>query len=137
MLAAQIVEFNRPVAINAVPIPPSDNLKPHDLYLKVAAAGLCHTDLEYLRGSIPDTKLPITLSHEAAGTLIAKGSEVTYFSIGNRILAGQTFNRCGKCADCLGPEEYQHYCAYREPLMTVGRDGAFQEYLVVEAAKLF
>lgn len=100
--------------------------------LKVAVAGLCHSDLEYLKGTFPDITRPVTGSHEGTGVLIAKGSAVTKFRIGDRILAGQTFGRCGDCEICHGPENYRHYCPNKETMMSVHRNGAFQEYLVVD-----
>ncbi|RLL94965.1 hypothetical protein CFD26_101989 [Aspergillus turcosus] len=72
-------------------------------------------------------------SHEGTGVVIAKGDAVTRFDIGDRIMAGQTFDRCGECDDCRGPENYQHYCEHQGPMMSTERNGAFQEYLVVDA----
>lgn len=132
MLAAQIMKFNDPHSINKIPVPTASDLRPHEILLKVAVAGLCHSDLEYLKGTFPDIMLPVTGSHEGTGTLIAKGSDITHLNIGDRILAGQTFGRCGKCDICQGPENYRHYCPNRETMMSVHRNGAFQEYLVVD-----
>ncbi|KAK5098409.1 hypothetical protein LTS08_006542 [Lithohypha guttulata] len=132
MLAAQIVGFHKPHSINKIPVPDINNLNPHDLYLKVAVSGLCHSDLEYLKGTFPHISLPITGSHEGTGVILAKGSAVDYFNVGDRILAGQTFGRCGECDICKGPENYRHYCPHRETMMSVHRNGAFQEYLIVD-----
>lgn len=133
MLAAQITAFNQPHSINKIPVPEINNLQPHDLYLKVAVAGLCHSDLEYIKGTFPQITLPITGSHEATGVVLAAGNAVTNFKPGDRVLAGQTFGRCGNCDECKGPEPYRHYCENRETMMSVHRNGAFQEYLVVDA----
>lgn len=89
MLAAQIVEFNQPFSIRKIPVPLIEELKPHDLYLKVAVAGLCHSDLEYLAGTFPHITRPITGSHEATGVVLARGSAIDEFNIGDRVLAGQ------------------------------------------------
>ncbi|KAK3616751.1 hypothetical protein LTR56_025743 [Elasticomyces elasticus] len=138
MRAVQIVEFNKPHEIRDIPTPRPEDLTPHDLLLKIAVPGLCHSDLEYMKGFFP-IKLPVTGSHEGTGTVVAKGSGVKNFEIGDRVLAGMTFGRCGECDVCKGPENYQHYCPNRETMMSVERNGAFQEYLVVdgrEAARL-
>ena len=133
MQACQIIEFNQPHQIRTIPTPSSTDLRPYDLLLKVAASALCHSDLEYIKGVFP-INLPVTASHEGTGTVVAAGKSVTRFKAGDRVLAGQTFGRCGDCEICNGPEEYQHYCPKVEPMMSVGgRIGAFQEYLVVDA----
>lgn len=130
MRACQILEYNRPHQIRTIPTP--DTLKPHDILLKVAVSALCHSDLEYQNGTL-DCTVPVTGSHEGTGVVIAKGDAVTRFVIGDRIMAGQTFDRCGECDDCKGPENYQHYCEHQGPMMSTQRNGAFQEYLVVDA----
>lgn len=132
MLAAQIIEHNTPHQIRSIPTPSPSTLAPHSLLLKVAVSSLCHSDLEYLSGALP-SRLPVTASHEGTGTVLAAGAAVTAFAPGDRIMAGQTFDRCGACADCLGPEPYRHYCEFQGPMMSTTRDGAFQEYLVVDA----
>ena len=133
MQACQIIEYNEPHQIRTIPTPSSKDLKPYDLLLKVAVSALCHSDLEYLNGVFP-IELPVTASHEGTGTVIGMGSSVTRFEKGDRVIAGQTFGRCGDCEICSGPENYRHYCEKREPMMSVGgRNGAFQEYLVVDA----
>jgi propanol-preferring alcohol dehydrogenase len=130
MLACQIVEYNQPHEIRRIPTP--QVLQPHDLLLKVAVSSLCHSDLEYVKG-IMELVLPITASHEGTGVVVAKGSLVTDFHLGDRILAGQTYGRCGECDDCRGPENYRHYCDNLFNMMSVKRNGAFQEYLIVDA----
>jgi propanol-preferring alcohol dehydrogenase len=130
MFACQIVEFNKPHQIRTIPTP--SNLSENDLLLKVAVAALCHSDLEYQAGAL-GSKLPVTASHEGTGVVVAKGSAVARFQIGDRVMAGQTFDRCEKCDDCKGLESYRHYCQNKGSAMSVERNGAFQEYLVVDA----
>ena len=132
MQACQIIEFNKPHQIRTIPTPNAKDLKPNDLLLKIAVSALCHSDLEYVKGVFP-IQLPVTASHEATGTVIGFGSNNTRFKVGDRVVAGQTFGRCAECDICHGPEDYRHYCQNREPMMSVaGRNGAFQEYLVVD-----
>ena len=133
MQACQIVEFNQPHQIRTIETPSIKDLKPYDLLFKVAVPALCHSDLEYLKGVFP-IQLPVTASHEGTGTVVATGTSVTRFKPGDRVLAGQTFGRCGDCEICNGPENFRHYCENRDVMMSVGgRNGAFQEYLVVDA----
>lgn len=129
MLAAQVVEFNKPYNIDNIPTPTS--LSPHDLLLKVAVAALCHTD-RMVSAGVMGTKLPCTASHEGAGTVVATGSSITDFSPGDRVMAGLPFHRCGHCPDCLGSEELQHYCPNVKGHLGVTLDGAFAEYMLVD-----
>ncbi|KAK3676145.1 hypothetical protein LTR78_003895 [Recurvomyces mirabilis] len=132
MRAVQIVEYNKPHEIRTIDTPQPKDLRPHEILLKIAVPGLCHSDLEYLAGHMP-TKLPVTGSHEGTGTVIATGSDMSsHFKPGDRVLAGKTFGRCGECEICQGPENYRHYCRKRDSMMSVERDGAFQQYLVVD-----
>ena len=123
MQACQIIEFNKPHQIKTIPTPSTKDLKPYDLLIKVAVPALCHSDLEYQKGVFPIT-LPVTASHEGTGTVVAFGSSVDRFQVGDRVVAGQTFGRCGECEICKGPERWRHYCPNREPMMSVaGRNG--------------
>ena len=79
------------------------------------------------------TALPCTGSHEGTGTVVARGSFVEGFSKGDRVMAGLPRNRCGHCPDCLGPEGYRQYCPNLEGYVGVTLDGAFAEYVVVDA----
>ncbi|KAF2486307.1 alcohol dehydrogenase [Neohortaea acidophila] len=137
--AVQIVEFNKPHELRTIPTPSVSDLRPHEVLIKIAASGLCHSDLEYLKGGFP-LDLPVTACHEGTGTVIAFGSNMHRFKVGDRVVAGQTFGCCGDCEDCNGPEHSRHYCQNRETMMCAGgRNGAFQEYLVIdgrEASKI-
>lgn len=137
--AVQIVEFNKPHQLRTIPTPSVSDLRPHEVLIKIAASGLCHSDLEYLKGGFP-LDLPVTACHEGTGTVIAFGSNMHRFKVGDRVVAGQTFGCCGDCEDCNGPEHSRHYCQNREPMMCAGgRNGAFQEYLIIdgrEASKI-
>ena len=79
--------------------------------------------------------LPMTASHEGAGTVVATGSSVSpaTFQKGDRVMAGLPFNRCGHCTDCLGPENYKHYCPNLQGYVGVTLDGAFAEYMIADA----
>ncbi|KAL8955026.1 MAG: hypothetical protein Q9193_006952, partial [Seirophora villosa] len=74
---------------------------------------------------IMGTKLPCTASHEGSGEVVALGSSVADFRMGDRVMAGLPMHRCGHCADCLGPEELKHYCPNIKGHVGVTLDGAF------------
>ena len=79
------------------------------------------------------TALPCVASHEGAGTVTATGEAVTGFKKGDRVMAGLPRNRCGHCADCLGPAGYRHYCPRIAGHVGVTLDGAFAEYMIADA----
>ena len=79
------------------------------------------------------TPLPCTASHEGTGTAIAIGSSVQEFKRGDRVMAGLPRDRCGQCTDCVGPDKLKHYCKNIKGYVGVTLDGAFAEYMVVDA----
>ncbi|KAF1929602.1 GroES-like protein [Didymella exigua CBS 183.55] len=129
MLAAQVVEYNKPYKVHKVPVP--SDLGPHDLLIKVAVASLCHTDFMVAEG-LMGTKLPCTGSHEGAGTVVAVGSAAAGFNEGDRVMAGIVYHPCGTCPDCLGPENYSQYCPRSEGL-GVSTHGHFAEYARIDS----
>lgn len=78
------------------------------------------------------TKLPCTASHEGTGTVMAVGSEVQDFVVGDRVMCGLQRNPCERCDECLGPEQYRQYCQDSEGAIGITMDGAFAEYLVCD-----
>lgn len=130
MLACQVVEYNKPYKVQTVPTP--KKLKDHDLLVKVAVASLCHTDNMVVAGYM-DPKLPITASHEGSGTVVAVGPLVKDFQEGDRVICGVYRDQCGVCLDCKGPENYKQYCRNSGGIVGITVDGAFAEYVVVDA----
>ncbi|KAJ4380072.1 hypothetical protein N0V86_004380 [Didymella sp. IMI 355093] len=130
MLAAQVIEFNKPYKVHKVPVP--SDLGPHDLLIKVAVASLCHTDFMVSEG-IMGTELPCTGSHEGSGTVVAVGTGVSGFKQGDRVMAGIIFHPCGTCPDCLGPENYSQYCARSGGYLGVTAHGHFAEYARIDS----
>ena len=79
--------------------------------------------------------LPITGSHEGAGTVVARGSEVSNLEEGDRIMVGIGIHPCGICAECQAPHDSSRiqYCEQMEGLLGVTANGAFADYLVADA----
>jgi aryl-alcohol dehydrogenase len=73
-------------------------LRPDEVLVEVAAAGICHTDLICRDQWLP-VPLPVVLGHEGAGVVREAGPAVTNVAPGDRV--GMTFNSCGRCATCL------------------------------------
>ena len=81
------------------------------------------------------SKLPQTASHEGAGTVVARGSEVKNLEVGDRVMCGLNTHLCGKCRSCKGPEQNRHYCPNKGPMLGITGDGMFAEYCVTDAAQ--
>ncbi len=81
-------------------------LRPDEVLVEVAAAGICHTDL-ICRDLWYPVPLPAVLGHEGAGVVQEVGSSVTRLAPGDRI--GMSFHSCGTCPTCsTGRPSYCH-----------------------------
>ncbi|MEV5874253.1 Zn-dependent alcohol dehydrogenase [Streptomyces sp. NPDC052101] len=69
-----------------------------EVLVAVAAAGLCHSDLSVVDGTIP-FPVPVVLGHEGAGIVEAVGAGVTHVAPGDHV-ALSTLANCGTCAEC-------------------------------------
>jgi S-(hydroxymethyl)glutathione dehydrogenase / alcohol dehydrogenase len=73
-------------------------LKPGDVLVKIEAAGLCHTDLEVIEGSLR-YPMPIVLGHEAAGVVEEVGAEAKGVAVGDHVILSWN-PHCGHCFYC-------------------------------------
>ncbi|MGW0499153.1 Zn-dependent alcohol dehydrogenase [Streptomyces sp. NPDC003007] len=71
---------------------------PGEVRVAIAAAGLCHSDLSVMDGTIP-FPVPVVLGHEGAGVVEAVGGGVTHVAPGDHV-ALSTLANCGTCAEC-------------------------------------
>ena len=79
---------------------------PDEVLVRVAAAGICHTDL-IMRDQWYPVPLPAVLGHEGAGVVERVGSAVTLVAPGDRV--GMSFDSCGHCPTCrTGRPAYCH-----------------------------
>jgi aryl-alcohol dehydrogenase len=76
-----------------------------EVLVKVAAAGICHTDVAARDGDLP-FPLPGVLGHEGAGTVVAVGEGVSEVREGQAVVIGWPW--CGQCRACLAGEP--RYC---------------------------
>jgi aryl-alcohol dehydrogenase len=74
-----------------------DDPRPDELLVRIAAVGMCHTDLSARSGATP-FPLPAVLGHEGAGIVEAVGAGVVGFAPGDRVII--SFNSCGVCSSC-------------------------------------
>ena len=95
MKAAVLHEVNQPLSIEDV-----DTKKPaaHEILIRTAVAGLCHSDLHFIEGLYPHP-LPAVLGHESAGIVEQVGSEVKYVQPGDHVVTCLSVF-CGTCENC-------------------------------------
>lgn len=96
MKAAVLREVGKPLQIEDVQI---NKPGPHEVLIRTAAAGVCHSDLHFIEGSYPHP-LPAVLGHESAGVVEAIGSEVRTVKVGDHVITCLSAF-CGHCEHCL------------------------------------
>src|SRR5580693_4808320 len=101
MKAIQLIEPHRRLEAREVPVPA---VGPHDVLVRVKAAGICHSDAHYRAGKSKVEPLPLTLGHEVAGVVEQVGAKVTRFKAGDRVCLHYLVT-CGECAYCLAGSE--------------------------------
>ncbi|WP_397575964.1 Zn-dependent alcohol dehydrogenase [Sphingorhabdus sp.] len=96
MKAAVLIEAGKPLQIEQVNI---SNPGPHEVLIRTAACGLCHSDLHFIEGTYPHA-LPAIPGHEAAGIVEAVGSEVRTVKVGDAVVTCLSAF-CGHCEYCV------------------------------------
>ncbi|MCX7891800.1 MAG: zinc-dependent alcohol dehydrogenase family protein [Burkholderiales bacterium] len=86
---------SRPLAIEAVDLDPPGQ---GEVLVKIAAAGLCHSDLSVINGDRP-RPMPMALGHEASGVVEAVGPGVTDLARGDHVVM-VFVPSCGHCLPC-------------------------------------
>ena len=113
---------------------PTPEIKPHEVLVKVAACGVCHTDLHYLDHGVPTFKKPpMVLGHEVSGIAAQIGSAVKGFKEGDTVLLPSVLS-CGTCEFCRTGRE--NIC---QTMMMFGNnvDGGYAEYIVAPGKDIF
>jgi propanol-preferring alcohol dehydrogenase len=102
--------------------------------VRVAACGVCRTDLHVVDGDLTDPKLPIIPGHEIVGHVAALGPGVSQFRPGDRVGIPWLGHTCGRCSYCRSGAE--NLCD--APSFTGYQiDGGYAEYAVADAAYCF
>jgi len=94
--AAVLIEAGKPLQIEQIHI---SNPGPHEVLIRTAACGLCHSDLHFIEGTYPHP-LPAIPGHEAAGIVEAVGSEVRTVKVGDAVVTCLSAF-CGHCEYCV------------------------------------
>jgi len=107
---------------------------PGEIRVKVAACGVCRTDLHVVDGELPNPLIPIIPGHEIIGRIDALGAGLSGMRIGERVGVPWLGHTCGVCRYCRNGEE--NLCDH--PLFTgYTRDGGFATSVIVDARYAF
>lgn len=134
MRAYQVVEWQRPPEVVDVPVPTPG---PGEIVVKVAANGLCHSDLVMPKmpgaiGKHLGWQVPFTLGHEIGGHVAATGSGVRSLTEGDPV-AVISASSCGACRYCL--RGLDNACDFGLSGRGYGRDGGLAEYVLVTSER--
>ena len=122
MKAAVYYRPNQPLSVEEL-----DLLEPqrNEVTVRVAAAGVCHSDLHLIDGLLPH-RAPAVLGHEGAGVVEEVGEGVTYVQPGDHVILS-FIPSCGQCAYCI---------AGRPNLCTAGNRAAVRGTLMDGTTRL-
>jgi S-(hydroxymethyl)glutathione dehydrogenase/alcohol dehydrogenase len=100
--------------------------RPHEVRIRIVNAGLCHSDVSVIDGTIP-FPTPVVMGHEGAGVVEQVGDAVTKVKVGDHVVL-TTLGNCGRCAACdRGQPTHCRDTFGRLPRpFTVGGEKAFQ-----------
>jgi propanol-preferring alcohol dehydrogenase len=105
-----------------------------EIRVKVAACGVCRTDLHVVDGELPNPKVPIIPGHEIVGRIDLLGAGVKELKIGERVGIPWLGHTCGVCPYCL--EHRENLCDH--PLFTgYTRNGGFATMVIADARFAF
>jgi S-(hydroxymethyl)glutathione dehydrogenase/alcohol dehydrogenase len=93
--AAVVPAIGSPLEITGIELPEPG---PGQVRVKLAAAGVCHSDLSLSNGTMR-VPLPAVLGHEGAGTVLAVGADVTHLAPGDEVVLNWAPS-CGTCHPC-------------------------------------
>ena len=112
-------EIDTPLELQDLPVPvPGAG----EVRIRVAACGVCHTELDEIEGRTPPPKLPVVLGHEVVGRVDQLGEGVTNRKVGDRVGVGWIYSSSGEIDENLSPQ-----------FRATGRDvnGGYAEYMTV------
>src|SRR5512143_3705601 len=105
--AAVLYEANKPLGIEELDLAEP---KEGEVLVRIGAAGVCHSDLHYMKGEWPIPK-PVVLGHEGSAVVVQPGPGVKSVKAGDHCILVFRPN-CGRC----------HYCTIGRPMLCVGHN---------------
>lgn len=108
-----------------VPVPGAGEVR-----IRVAACGVCHTELDEIEGRTPPPRLPVIPGHQVVGRVDALGPGVEGLREGDRVGVAWIYSACGRCKYCR--EGNENLCPF---FTATGRDadGGYAEFMTVPA----
>src|SRR5262245_30387017 len=112
-------QTDAPLGLIDLPIPEP---QAGEVRIRVAACGVCHTELDEIEGRTAPPRLPVVLGHEVVGRLDRLGAGVTKWAEGTRVGVGWIHSSSGAADENLSPE-----------FRATGRDvnGGYAEFMTV------
>ena len=129
MRAVRLVQLGKPLEKADISIP---QIGSSDALIRVAAAGICHSDAHYRDGISKIDRLPLTLGHEVAGRVEEVGNELTHVSAGDRVCVHYLVH-CGSCEFCV--RGLEQFCRTGQ-MIGKHRDGGYAEFIKVPGANV-
>jgi propanol-preferring alcohol dehydrogenase len=131
MRAMVLERLGEPLAFVERPDPrPADG----EVRVRVAACGVCRTDLHVVDGELSNPKLPLVPGHEIVGRIDMVGERVTALEVGRRVGVPWLGQTCGLCQYCCSGRE--NLCD--RPLFTgYTRDGGYATHVIADARYVF
>lgn len=97
-----------------------------EILIRVAACGVCHTELDEIEGRTPPPRFPVVPGHQVVGRVVKCGPHATRFRPGERVGVGWIHRACGSCEFCRSGNE--NLCP---SFVATGRDvnGGYAEFM--------
>jgi propanol-preferring alcohol dehydrogenase len=116
---AALADIPEPLQLVEVPVPA---LKEDQILMRIAACGVCHTELDEIEGRTPPAELPIIPGHEVIGYVEQIGAKVALHKVGDRVGVGWIYTSSGS--------EYENLSS---SFVATGRDanGGYAEFMAV------
>src|SRR5213592_1839397 len=130
MRAVRLVQLGKPLEEADILIP---EIGSSDILIRVAAAGICHSDAHYRAGISKIDDLLLTLGHEIAGCVEEVGSDVTHLSEGDRVCVHYLVH-CGTCEFCA--RGLEQFCRSGQ-MIGKHRDGGYAEFIKAPSRNVF
>ena len=128
MMLERIQDLSRtdtPLVSRQVPVPQPGE---HEILMRVAVCGVCHTELDEIEGRTPPPRLPVIPGHQAIGRVVGFGPGTNRFSKGQRVGVAWINRSCCRCRFCR--EGLENLCS---EFAATGRDahGGYAPYMTV------
>lgn len=126
-MKAAVLTAERTVEVREVDDPAP---RPDEIVIAVAASGICGSDLHAWHGRHPFRQPPVVLGHEPAGTVVARGAEVTTVEVGEQVVI-QPHRICGTCDACRAGDN--EICEHKQYPATHDWTGSLAEFFTAPA----